>query len=441
MGVSEKVFPEDEQPEKITVEPGNALKGESEPKAEKKPPLKAGEIFDPEIEIKKVLKFSGEEREKKFVEYKEKFRCQKEGLAEMEEALRDFIGDNPDASMEEILSKANIFFGDYGLTVEQRLKSFSAISKYIEKRADINSALRRFMKDGKEPPIDHKLFFETLFGFKPEGELDVIVGSVSIFLRCHNKSDYVRGVKVAGLLSEGVDAGTVIEMSLGSQAIKLNKTLVSGLDHAVTLENTEWEEERIRARGLSAEESASLAETESRNNFLHEEQHAVYSLLKEGEPSPSDKIADVLSAESEEERFAAARLYFKEFLPVIFSADKDEILARMSEELSEGEFKEEMEDLRTQFRSGGFYDLRATYGENVLKRVLERLEPEARAVVIKAKNEIFGENYNKKIDAGFDAVYALVKAGYGLKRSRAMLGSVPFSKWQREVAHLVGGAD
>ena len=439
MSASEKTFPEAKHAEEIKVEPSGVSGGGLEPEAEQKKPLKPGEIFDPEVEIKRVLKFSGEEREKKFAEYKEKFRCQKEGLAEMEEALRDFIGDNPDASMEEILSKANVFFGDYGLTVEQRLKSFSAISKYIEKRADINSALQRFMKDGKEPPIDSELFFEALFGSRPEGKVDVIVGSVSIFLRCHNKLDYVCGVKVAGLLSEGVDAGTIIEMSLGSEAIKLNRTLVSGLDNAVTLENTEWEEQRIRARGLSAEESASLAETESRNNFLHEEQHAVYSLLKEEEAGRSERHADILSAENEEDRFVAARLYFKGFLPVIFSRDKDEILARMSGEFSEGEFVEGMEDLRPQFRDGGFYDLRATYGENILRRVLERLEQEARAAVIKAKDEIFGANYDKKIDSAFDAVYTLVKAGYGLKRSRAMLRSVPLSKWQREVARLIGG--
>lgn len=440
MIASEKAFPEAEHSEEIRVDSGDVFEGEIRSETEKKSSLNPREIFDPEEEMKKILKFSGEEREKKFAEYKEKFRCQKEGLAEMEEALRDFVGDNPDASMEEILSRANVFFADYGLTVGQRLKSFSAISKYIEKRADINSALERFMKDGKEPPINAELFFEALFGSRPEGKLDVIVGSVSIFLRCHNELDYMRGVKVAGLLSEGVDAGKIIEMSLGSQAVKLTKTLLSALDNTITLENTELEEKRIRARGLSAEESASLAETESRNNFLHEEQHAVYSLLREEESDRSERLADILSAESEDERFVAARLYFKEFLPVIFSANKDEILARMSGEFSEKEFREGMEDLRPQFRDGGFYDLRATYGQNILNKILERLAPEAREAVVRAKNEIFGANYDKKIDAAFDAVYALIGAGYGLKQSRAMLRSVPLPKWQKEVARLIGGS-
>ncbi len=440
MSAAEKIFPEAEQPEGVLVGPGDIFEDGAEKKTGREPVIKPGEIFDPEEEIKKILKFSGEEREKKFAEYKEKFLCQKEGLAEIEEALRDFVGDNPDASMEEILSRANIFFGDYGLTVGQRLKFFSAISKYIEKRADINYALEAFMKDGKEPPIDSERFFEALFGSKPEGKVDVIVGSVSIFLRCHNELDYARGVKVAGLLSEGVDAGKIIEMSMGSQAIKLNKTLISGLDDTITLENTELEEKRIRARGLPVEESASLAETESRNNFLHEEQHAVYSLLKEGDSRRFERIGDVLYADNEEERFVAARLYFKNFLPIIFSADKDEILARMSGEFSEEEFKKGMEDLRGELRRGGFYDLRATYGENISNRALEQLEPEARTAVLKAKDEIFGASYDKKIDEAFDAVYALVGAGYGLKRSRAMLGSVPFSKWKREVARLIGRA-
>ncbi|TSC60613.1 MAG: hypothetical protein LiPW15_491 [Parcubacteria group bacterium LiPW_15] len=436
MEASEKVFPEAEKPEEIAVEPGDIFGEGAEPAPEKESPIKPGEIFDPEDELRKTLKFSGKEKEERFAEYKEKYRYQREGLAEMEVALRDFIVENPDSPAEELISRANSFFIKYGFSVKERLKVFSIVSKYTERRGDVSAELREFMNGEAEPSINAEKLFDALFCAKPEGRVEVVQGPISILIRCFDELDYMRAIKVESLLT-GLDQGKYLDMAVGSQAIKLNKTLRSRLDNAVTLENTELLEKRIRAKGLSPEESEAEAKKESKNNYLHEEQHAVFAMLKEEEIPRSTHLNEIVSADKEEERYVAARLYFKDYLPLLSAASKDEILARMSGEFSEKDFRSGMEELRRSFGKGGFYDFRATFGKYVADEVLGRVKPEERATVLRAQSEIFGEDYERKIKAAIDAVYELLGAGYGLGQARAMLQGVPLWKWAREVSHLV----
>ena len=162
------------------------------------PPIAHGEIFDPDSELKKILKAKSAERPEIFEIYKEKFRYQKEGLARMQDEFREKIEANPDVSLEE-LSVVLASFGDrYGLTLDQSLTSLSAIRAYTRKHAEIHELLSYFMEDdGSGPALDADRIFRAAFMEKPKGKIDAVAGPIGVHLRCHDEKDYESAVRAS----------------------------------------------------------------------------------------------------------------------------------------------------------------------------------------------------------------------------------------------------
>lgn len=392
-------------------------------------PIEPGTVFDPEWELKEVLRVSGKERKRKFEEYKEKFHYQQRGLEEMQKDLQARIIENPDQDTEELFVPVVGFSKKYGFTMEQLSKTLSVLSGYSEKRADIREVLSEFSNEGT-PPIDEKALFKALFSSSPQGKIEIESGPVSIFIRCYDELDFMRAVKVSSLLTDGMERGDIFRMSLGSKAINLPKTLVSSLDNAVTLENFEM---TLR----ETKEDKESAKRDSRNSFLHEQQHTIYSLLDPDRAEPSVYLNEALTTKDEEDRYVAARLYFKkDVLPQFFARIKDEALAQITGNFSSEEIKKKIERFKQDIKNGGFYDFRANEGKKIVSVFSKKLAREGMISVLKATDEIFGGKYDAKADEALDALSELISRGYTAEQAKAKLLFVPLDKWGKMVSRI-----
>jgi hypothetical protein len=395
-------------------------------------PIAEGEIFDPDGELKNVLKYSGKDRERKFSEYKEKFRFQKEGLARMYDSLWEKIERDPDLSLEELSSAANEFYRKYGFTTAGRLSIFSALKKYTDRREDICAALGEYsVSEESGPRIDAQKLFNGLFGQQPAGKVEVTVGPVSVFVRCHLGEDYAGALRVSHILG-GADVSDAAELASRSAAVKLSRTLISELDNAVTLENFERTVRQAEPKGSAANPEEKL----SRDFFLHEEQHAVFALLEERAAYKAEHIKDIQNAETEAEAGLAAKIYFKEVLPFFFAAAKDEILASISGEFTSSEAVDRLELFKSNAKEGNLYDYRRNLNW-LLSNISKEVGSDKMKIMRTAAEEVFGAKYEPRVEEGVEAAKELLLRGYEPKRARAMLMFTPFLGWKKEVSRLL----
>lgn len=437
MDDSEKVFAEANEPwraSKEKVGPGKIF-GDAPEVA----PIQPGDIFDPDAELKEVLKTSGKEREEKFRVYRERFHYQEDGFSRMYEELWDAIKINPDASSEELLTKATPYFDEYGFSAERKTKIFIVISEYLSRRADIRGALGDISKNG-EVPTSGEEYFKGFFGEKPKGKVEILSGPMSVLIRCYDGEDYERAIEVSGTLV-GDDAETIKKRASGTRACKLRKTFAHALEDVITIENYQILSEHAEQSGSTEEESKAILKKESETNFLHEEQHAVAAFFKRLEmPLTFPSERDIIEAESEDERYAASRIYFKDFLPLFYSESKDEILARMSEGLSAPDLSVSLEDLKGEFKSGRFYDMRVANEKYIEESVYAHLPSAEIEVVKKAADEIFGEKFERTLDEAIDAVIDLLKTGFEPRQIKSKLLFSPLDKWKKEISRFLAGA-
>lgn len=157
---SEDVFPEANKTEEVSkrLKPGEVFEEAAEA------PIEPGTVFDPEEELKEVLKVSGKAREVKFAAYKDKYTYQKEGLAKMQQAIRDRIVDYQEVSEEELFMLAGDYGAKYGFSPGQLIKTAYAVREYEDKHKAVQEVLSRFAteKDGR-PTIDTEKLFEAAF--------------------------------------------------------------------------------------------------------------------------------------------------------------------------------------------------------------------------------------------------------------------------------------
>lgn len=114
--------------------------------------------------------------------FQEKLIWQKEGIAESIEKIYDAIIKNPEITFIDYLKIRNSFASEYLLTREQ-LNSFDlAFTFYREKHSVVSSYFENYP--------DKNSLFETCFGDKPIGEIEVIKGPMFIHFRCLNMNDY-----------------------------------------------------------------------------------------------------------------------------------------------------------------------------------------------------------------------------------------------------------
>jgi len=159
-----------------------------ENKINRKSPFAEGEIFDAQEELNNLKQFHGEEGLEKVKKFKEKLRCQRLGLARMENKVIEYLEQNNNLQEEELLSLISADIREYALNNEQIEALKNSIKEFVYKNNNINEVVNT-CKDEKGEILSNKLY-EKIFGKAPEGKVEAIVNSYSIYFRPSTDNDY-----------------------------------------------------------------------------------------------------------------------------------------------------------------------------------------------------------------------------------------------------------
>jgi hypothetical protein len=375
---------------------------------EREPPIREGEIFDPNEELERVrLIHDRSERRRALEEYKDKLAYQKDGLAEMQAALIMKIRENPSLKRGQFMATVEHFGRKYGFTDEQFEAAEYIFNKYLERHAHVEQFLKRYP--------DNEERFKQLFGAEPKGRIEVIPGPMTIYFRCHDPDDFSRiafySRNYAGKGEDHQPSQEQKSRARSAYGVFQYYCRDENLNGAIIAENT---------HGI---ESTSEASTVTRT---HEEQHAMrrfmhkanieWLLINDLEEVGRDK-KKLKSALGK-----AARSYFDWSL----ERAKDEILAYLKSETTDQTVVRSfiLRELMRREEEGGAYDYIKRHRDMLLSDEYMRdtisvlgsagIDKEGiKRVMQEAVEEVFDrEEYRKIIERAIDSFNKL-SAEYG----------------------------
>jgi len=384
------------------------------------PPIKPGEIFDAEKVIREILKAPKEERRTKLAEFKEKLAFQRVGLARVQDIIIDEIRHKPEGKMDDFFDLATEMGAEFGMNNKQRRDTWEALSKYERQHKAVLKIQKEFPKD--------KDLFRQLFGVQPKGEIEIITGPVSIYIKCHNIEDYMAVCFHEKRKGSGKKRDFTEEErkeAWDSGAINIYSTAYPNIGWAITAENTE----KIKLPGT--------LDKDSHQKFVHEEQHIIKSffdkedLLDPGSPGIQFSVRkNFLAAETEEEKEKILGDFFRMFRHNAEYQAKDEIFAYYKD----GRFDRIEGELLTPKKEGGIYDnLEEPKKANYLWL---RSSDEIRALTKRVVDRVLVDEYKEIIISGTGAIQKMEKAGYEKEEIIALLTHEPLAKWGKVVGRI-----
>ena len=406
-------------------------------------------IFDPEHELSKILKAPTGERRQMLFAYKEKLAQQKKGLAEVQAAMEEDIRTNPDMTREEFVQRYAERAAAYSATPEQKKIAEEIFMRYQQKHQAVESVREKYPDD--------KVLFAALFGVEPKGDIEVIKGPMTLYLRLHHAEDYALAYSGASLKNTPLVTPEMTEKAKNTGGCMLAQVLLPELSRCVMLEN---------AQGKPFDESTKAI-------YHHEEQHAInqlfdwkkqrdifaeeyrYSLKSAGNAmraamnmsaaegdNASPHLMEIEKVKAEEKLENALVQYFRtsrEHLAEGQLKAKDEILAYAKDGRS---FHEVFKSLTRKRSENGLYDYLADSNFDS-KKILEYAgldEATASAYVQKVdaiKERVFGPEYHVLLREAMDAYEELRTEGYKEEAIRAILMEEPLGKWKKVVNRLI----
>ena len=380
-------------------------------------PLTTGDIFSPELELKKIRQAPREEQPQLLQEFKEKLAYQKEGLANIQEQVIQKVRENPDASLEQLYGWTSDLGKKYGLTDEQKGVARDLLKTYSEKHLNIRNIRQKY-------PDDKKLY-QAMFGHEPKGKIEVVEGPATLSFRCHNLEDYATIYSQKFLSGVGLERRDldIADMSGGASISSSN---IPGLEGTITAVNL--------PRAYTQKDADQIEK--------HEEQHAIKKLFGD-RIQHRTAFSRLLDASNEGERELALKgLLRNRRERIADERARDEILAyfKGGNRDSQGTLQE----LTKSGEKGGLYDYLKLDKQDVLKEAdgwlktygPERFGEEFKPKVEKAAEEVYGKEYQDLLKEGIQAVQTLTKKGYTKEETMALLIQEPLSRWDKVVKRL-----
>lgn len=239
------------------------------------------EVFDPEVELKNINKFTKEEAEKmtpeeklrlkknRLEEYKKKLAEQKIGIAQINSELENKILCSKDMDRDD-LEKFILGQAKEKKLSKKQLDKYRSIFEKAQKR---NAVIKEFSQKFEGRNDD---FFEAMFGKKPFGKISIKDGVISFAVVCEDARDYAW--IESGKYKFGDDLNlddNDLERSQSTAGHVLSYgTKIPELRNCVTAIN-----------GVSAEKNESYYR-ELEKTIIHEEKHEVNGLINEEFPDP-----------------------------------------------------------------------------------------------------------------------------------------------------------
>lgn len=230
--------------------------------------------FDPELELKNILKLPKEEKKEALKKYRKELIKQKEGIAKLEQDLESEIKSNPDKNADGYFNLVKERAKDLKLSEKQISLFKKVLEEYQKRHQNIKEVLNEY-KDPKE-------LFKSCFGKEPEGKIEIIETPIMIYFRCHNVKDFAyvyltktfqKDIKSEDLKVTEAD----INKAKNINGMIISESLLKKLNNCIALENTGILKEREGAKYEKMPRYATL---------LHEEQHIIHKLINDiGAPS------------------------------------------------------------------------------------------------------------------------------------------------------------
>lgn len=384
------------------------------------PPIKPGEVFVPEKEIRTILKASKDERKEKLAIFKEKLTFQKVGLARVQDIMVDEIRRKPEESKEKLYEMAVDLGSEFGMNDEQKRLTENALEKY-EKQ---HKAIEKIQKEHKK---DEDLFKE-LFWKDPKGKIEVVQGPVSLYFKCYDFEDYLTifysnqrshyGKKRDFTEEEKAEA-------MGCKGINVFSSSHPNIGRAIMAENDS---------GIGRNPK----EGESSVIFIHEEQHMINSIFEKEtmfDPNNPDNVRNVrqsfLTAETKEEREKILISFFRQFRKNAEAFAKDEMLAHYKD----GHDDMALAELTLSKEDGGGYD----YLEEPKKAeyLWLKTSDEIRALAKEVIEKVLSKEYQEILANGVRAVRKMETAGYEKEEIITLLTHEPLAKWEKVVERVL----
>lgn len=377
-------------------------------------PLAPGETFRPEAELKNVLRRRGEERRERYLAFKEKLAFQKEGLAAIQEKVAEAIRARPDASLGQLYEVVRDFAPRFGLTLDQKEVARQMLLAYRGKHIAVSHTRRKYQDDQE--------LYRVLFGKPPIGQVEVIEGPMTLYVRCHAVEDYARIHSQSFLQGRDPEQKDILATSQ-SGGVSINTSLVPGLEGTIIAEN---------AQGRPFDQ-------EARAILTHEEQHVIKKLFRESELD-SDRVHRVIEslvrAPDGPSRRLAVRGYLRLIREVGEARAKDEMLAYFKDRrLAPNEI---LGILITPAAEGGVYDY---YSEAERQDTIAHLKVlvgvESAGLIAEETERVLKTEYERVLARGAASLVILEGNGYSRDQATALLTTEPLRKWGKITKRLV----
>jgi len=375
-------------------------------------PIKVGEHFLPEVEVRHILKAPSKERRALLEQFKEKYVYQKEGIALLQEHLVNTVQDNPDLTLREFHGKIKAYSNIYGFDSEYRLKAFILATEYAKRHRAVKTARELFPDDAE--------LFRQLLGFAPEGEIEIHDGPMTFYIRCTNPHDYARIYYNSFVTGKEIGKEEIQHAGRSTGCLRYDCRIeaLSGTIMAKNLKGS-LQDNPIEHDGTTRK---------------HEEQHAIYNLFRTRLAEEGALIQFEL-AEDWENQEKPLREYLK--IRRATRADdwaKDEFLAYLR---AGDETQGVVQRLKVPKSKGGTYDYLVSDRERVVDAFVERYGEDIRKMIEDAVQDIYTHDYHATLEAAANALDDLRAAYYSPDEIVGLLTTEPLDKWPKVVSRLL----
>ncbi len=370
---------------------------ESDPNLYGKAPIREGEIFDSDEEMKNLLKTDHKARKRLLESFKEKLYYQREGWAKLRQRIVQDITFDPEISRVNLIDVVETYRSRYGFPE----KHIETVEYFIDNYIATREMIKRIPLPN-ETPED---FCERLTGVRPKGAVELEKWQIAIVFKFRNREDFIRVFKSSKGESEKA-AGAVLTAT--KFAPLNNKVIIIDLTRDVDFE--------IPLR--------------------HEQQHVIDFFLMWLEIRHFPNFSEIPSLEDIQDKSpdSAQALswltdYLKKYQKKYLLEAKYEIFAYKRDQNYSSE-----EIIKILTGNSISYDYSRKLRESIINYKGGKIPKfRVRGLV----NKILISEYNSKIREGVEAFDRLLNSGYSIEEAIGFLSLEAPWRWKRAVKNLL----
>ncbi|MEK7163885.1 MAG: hypothetical protein AAB768_01935 [Patescibacteria group bacterium] len=383
-------------------------------------PIKPGEEFDALKELDKISMSTAplSERKQMLSVYKQKLIYKLGGFGELYQEL--VLAASTMETKGEFLAIIGKY-KDFGFTKEELDRFDEVIDTFIKNRQQINII--------HLSSLTEKDLVKKLFGFEPEGKIEVEYRPLGIAIKVYSQKDWAimdqfEGERISTIVDE-----SNITVARNTKGISFGKVLVPEISNLVI--------------GLNY--SHNYSEAELLDTLTHEERHKINVILlgrTNAFVSGHEFTDELIHSNDSNLEDIVVKSLSSQLLTLANSKASDEIFAKLASGIDRASIKQDL-------FLGLSYKFRLTAHQKLANTVIGRIgvlvSPELRIKAIEISNKWMADNLlsfdaflaQAKInDEGIDAFDLLLKKGYSREQAIGILYNSELPQWPRVASRM-----